>query len=202
MHQSLASILFPEYRRRVLGLLLLRPEEALHGREIARRVGLPAGTVTRELTKLALVGLLKREKRGNQQVYSANTAAPVFTELASILRKTSGIADVLAEALSPLAEQLLVAFVFGSVAQGRETAHSDIDLMLIGDVKFRNVVQSLHDAQTALGREINPKVFTADQFAAKVRAKAEPFIADVLAKPKIFLIGNAHDLEQLAGHQP
>jgi hypothetical protein len=85
----MASVLFPEYRRRVLGLLLLRPEEALHGREIARRVGLPAGTVTRELTKLALVGLPKREKRGNQQVYSAQTQAPVFAELASILRKTS-----------------------------------------------------------------------------------------------------------------
>jgi hypothetical protein len=53
MHQTLASLLFPEYRRRVLGLLLLRPEEALHGREVARRTGLPAGTITRELTKLA-----------------------------------------------------------------------------------------------------------------------------------------------------
>jgi predicted nucleotidyltransferase len=202
MHQSLASVLFPEYRRRVLGLLLLRPDEALHGREIARRVGLPAGTVTRELTKLALAGLLKREKRGNQQVYSADTAAPVFAELASILRKTSGIADVLAEALAPLATQLRFALVFGSVAQGRETAHSDVDLMLVGDVKFRSAVQSLHAAQTALGREINPKVFTADEFAAKARAKTEPFIADVLAKPKIFLIGNAYDLEQLTGHQP
>jgi len=69
VHQSLPELLFPEYRRRVLGLLLLRPDEALHGREIARRTGLPAGTLTRELGKLAEVGLLKREKRGNQQVW-------------------------------------------------------------------------------------------------------------------------------------
>jgi DNA-binding transcriptional ArsR family regulator len=93
MHQPLASLLFPEYRRRVLGLLLLRPEEALHGREVARRTGLPAGTITRELTKLAEAGLLRREKRGNQQVYSANTSGPIFAELASILRKTSAMAD-------------------------------------------------------------------------------------------------------------
>ena len=65
MHQSLSPLLFPEYRRRVLALLLLRPEEALHGREVARRIGLPAGTITRELTRLAAAGLLKREKRGN-----------------------------------------------------------------------------------------------------------------------------------------
>lgn len=47
MQRSLPELLFPEYRRRVLSLLLLRPDEALHGREIARRTGLPAGTVTR-----------------------------------------------------------------------------------------------------------------------------------------------------------
>ena len=47
---------------------MLRPDEALHGREIARRTGLAAGTITRELTRLAEVGLLKREKRGNQQL--------------------------------------------------------------------------------------------------------------------------------------
>jgi DNA-binding transcriptional ArsR family regulator len=144
MHQSLPSLLFPEYRRRVLGLLLLRPDEALHGREIARRTGLPAGTITRELSKLAEVGLLNREKRGNQQVYSANTGGPIFAELASILRKTSGVVDVLAQALAPTASQLRVAFVFGSVAQGRETAGSDIDVMLIGDLSFRQAVELLH----------------------------------------------------------
>lgn len=200
MHQSLPALLFPEYRRRVLGLLLLRPDEALHGREIARRTGLPAGTITRELGKLAEVGLLKREKRGNQQVYSADTSGPIFTELASILRKTSGLADVLVQALAPVATQLRVAFVFGSVAQGRETSGSDIDVMLIGDISFRQAVELLHPTQAVLGREVNPKLFSTTEFSAK--APSEPFLADVLAKPKLFLIGNAHDLEELARHQP
>jgi DNA-binding transcriptional ArsR family regulator len=200
MHQSLPSLLFPEYRRRILGLLLLRPDEALHGREIARRTGLPAGTITRELGKLAEVGLLERQRRGNQQVYSAATSSPIFSELASILRKTSGLADVLVQALAPVAHKLRVAFIFGSVAQGRETAGSDIDVMLIGDLGFREAVELLHPTQAVLGREVNPKTLAADEFAAK--AAVEPFLADVLAKPKLFLIGNAHDVEELAGHQP
>ncbi|HSI56005.1 MAG TPA: helix-turn-helix domain-containing protein [Ideonella sp.] len=183
----------------MLGLLLLRPEESLHGREIARRIGLPAGTITRELTKLAEVGLLRREKRGNQQVYSADTGSPVFTELASILRKTSGMADVLAQALAPAAPRLRAAFVFGSVAQGRESAHSDIDLMLIGDLGFAEAVELLHPCQAVLGREINPKAFGSAEFAA--RATTDAFLRDVLAKPKIHLIGNDHDLAELAGHQ-
>jgi predicted nucleotidyltransferase len=200
MHQSLPSLLFPEYRRRVLGLLLLRPEEALHGREIARQTALPAGTITRELGKLAQAGLLRREKRGNQQVYSADTTSPIFAELASILRKTSGLADVLAQALTPVATHLRVAFVFGSVAQGRESSGSDIDVMLIGDLSFRQAVELLHPTQAVLGREVNPKVFDPAEFTAK--AQTEPFLADVLAKPKLFLIGTAHDLAELAGHQP
>ena len=199
MHQSLASVLFPEYRRRVLGLLMLRPEEALHGREISRRTGLPAGTITRELTKLAEVGLLKREKRGNQQVYSADTSSPIYSELASILRKTSGLKDVLVEALAPVESSVEIAFVFGSVAQGRETAGSDVDLMLIGDLRFRDVVLLLHAAQDKLARPINPQVFTPLEFAAK--ARTESFVKDLLAKPKLFLIGTPHDLEELAGHQ-
>ena len=198
MHQSLASILLPSYRRRVLGLLLLRPEEALHGREIARRTGLPAGTLTRELKRLADVGLLKREKRGNQQVYSADRSCPVFNEVAGILLKTSGLANVLAEALALAAQQLRVAFIFGSMAQGREIGASDVDLMLIGDIGFADAVELLYPAQATLGREVNPKVFTALEFSTK--AAVEPFLRDVLAKPKVFLIGNEHDLAELAGH--
>ena len=199
MHHSISSLIFPEYRRRVLSLLLLHPEDALHGREVARRVGLPAGTIARELRKLADAGLLSRERRGNQQVYRAGTESPIFSELASILRKTSGLADVLAEALAPEAERLRVAFVFGSVAQGRETAGSDVDVMLIGETPFRRAVELLHPAQSRIGREVNPKVFTSDEFSARLRTEA--FLADVLAKPKLFLIGNAHDLEELARDQ-
>ncbi len=196
MHQPIASVLLPEYRRRVLGLLLLRPADALHGREVARRTGLPAGTITRELTKLAEVGLLKREKRGNQQVYSADTTCPIYTEMASILRKTSGLADVLIQALVPAAPELRLALVFGSIAQARETAGSDVDVLLIGDLGFAQAVTLLHPTQALLGREVNPKVFTAAEFTAK--AATEPFIRDILAKPKIFLVGNDLDLAELA----
>jgi predicted nucleotidyltransferase len=199
MHRSLASLLFPEYRRRVLGLLLLRPDESLHGREIARRTGLAPGTITRELTHLAAVGLLRREKRGNQQLYRADTAHPIFAELASILRKTAGLGDVLSAALAPLAGRVKLAFVYGSVARGEQAIGSDIDVLLVGDAGFREVVQALYPAQAQLGREVAPKVFGIEEFAAK--ARAEPFLRDVLARPKIFLIGNADELEKLAGHQ-
>ncbi|HKT63163.1 MAG TPA: nucleotidyltransferase domain-containing protein [Burkholderia sp.] len=197
MLRSIASTLFSHYRRRVLGLLLLRPDQALHVREIARLTGTTPGTLHKELSKLAEAGILNRDRQGNQVVYRANRSCPIYEELASIMRKTSGMGDVLAEALLPCAEQIVVAFVFGSVARGQETADSDVDVMVIGSVGFATVVRMLYDAQATLGRDINPQVLSPDEFRDGVD-RQDAFLRDVLGKPKIFLIGSDNDLAELA----
>ncbi|WP_175821996.1 nucleotidyltransferase domain-containing protein [Burkholderia sp. BCC0419] len=196
MLRSIASTLFSDYRRRVLGLLLLRPDQALHVREIARLTGTTPGTLHKELSKLAEAGILSRDRQGNQVVYRANRSCPIYEELASIMRKTSGMGDVLAEALLPCAEQIVAAFVFGSVARGQETADSDVDVMVIGSVGFAAVVGMLYDAQATLGRDINPQVLSPDEFRAGVD-RQDAFLRDVLGKPKIFLIGSDDDLAEL-----
>ena len=199
---NLAALLFPaSYRRRVLCLLLLHPERALHVREIARLTGTAAGTLNKELTRLHGAGLLTRERVGNQLRYAANRASPIFAELAGILRKTIGLADVLADALAPTAPKISSAFIFGSVARGSETASSDVDVMLIGSLTFGDAVQLLYPAQATVGREINSMVFSAADWRARVKAK-DPFVHEVLAKPKIFLIGNDDELEELGRRQP
>lgn len=157
MLHSLSETLFSEYRRRVLGLLLLRPENAYHVREIARLTATTPGTLHKELSKLADAGILSRERQGNQVVYQADTTCPIFEELSSIMRKTSGLADVLARALQPCSKEIEVAFVFGSIARAQEAATSDIDVMIIGSADFADIVSHLYDSQATLGREINPK---------------------------------------------
>ena len=192
-----SSLLFPaSYRRQVLSLLLLHPERRLHVREIARLTGTAAGTLNKELTRLHGAGLLNRERVGNQVQYFANRSHQIYPELAGILRKTVGLADVLIEALTPLANEVQVAFVFGSIARGAETTGSDIDLLIIGGSDFGSVVDALHPAQEQLGREINPKVFSAREWKAKFRSR-DPFVREVLAQPKIFLIGSEDELAEL-----
>jgi predicted nucleotidyltransferase len=178
----------------------MNPDQHLHGREIARRTGLEAGAVARELSRLVNAGLLKSEKRGNQVLYGADRDSPIFDELASILRKTSGLADVLARALEPVRSRIEVAFVFGSVAKGKAGSSSDIDLIVIGDVPFRDAVRLLHPAQNDLRREINPKVYSRREWAALMAEKGA-FVRDVLAHPKVFVIGSRRDLAQPARPQ-
>jgi predicted nucleotidyltransferase len=198
----MSEVLFPaSYRRRVLSLLLLHPDRALHVREIARLTGTTAGTLNKELARLHRAGLLVREAVGNQVRYSADRANPVYEELAGILRKTVGLADVLAEALAPATKIIDVAFVFGSMARSAESARSDVDVMLIGAIGFGDAVRLLDPAAAVLGREVNPKVYSAAQWRTAVKAK-DPFVLDVLARPKIFLIGNDDEVERTGRRQP
>lgn len=186
--------MFPEYRKRVLGLMLLHPHNHYHVREIARLTNTTAGSLHRELTKLAKAQVLLREASGNQVYYKANLEFLIYKELASILRKTSGLVNILANALMPLATKIEVAFVFGSVARGTESSESDVDVLIIGNSSFTEVVSAFHTAQAAIGREINPKVYTKNEWQKLVNNK-HSFAQEVLSKPKLFITGNINDLK-------
>jgi predicted nucleotidyltransferase len=191
---TLSSVLFTEYRSRVLGLLLLHPERSYYLREIARLTATVPGTLKREMDKLLEVDLLTVKKVGNQNHYQANRECPIYEDLSNVLRKTSGLSDVLIAALLPLSEKIQSAFIFGSVASGKVNAKSDIDLMLIGEVTYPEVVLLLHPLQEQLGREINPKIY-ADKEWSKLVKDNGAFVHDVLRKQKLFIIGNEQQLQ-------
>jgi len=122
---------------------------------------------------------------------------PVYGELASIFRKTAGLADVLRDALQPLADRIELAFVFGSLASGQERTKSDIDIFIIGEVSLLEVVEALGEAQEYLAREVNPMVMSKTKFLA-ARKRKDRFVGRVLEEPKIFVRGKAGDLTELA----
>lgn len=193
----LVEVLFGAYRRQILALLLLRPEESFYVREIGRLTGVPAGSLHRELKLLTDAGLLQRSASGNQVRYQVNRACPIREELAAIFRKTAGLADVLREALAPIARKIRLAFIFGSVALGKERAASDVDVLVVGSASFAAVVEALNRASERLRREVNPVVMTKAALEAKL-GSSDRFIARVAREPKIFLVGDAGEFAELA----
>jgi DNA-binding transcriptional ArsR family regulator len=192
----LTDLLFGSYRRKVLSQLLINPDEDYHVRELARLTDTSPGTLHKELARLAESGLLLRRTSGNQVRYQANRQCPVFPELAGLMRKTTGAALLIGQALGPL--EPLLALIFGSVARGTQGPGSDVDVMVITDRSFGDVVRALHPVQLSLGREINPVVYDPAEFAQHVRSR-ESFVVQVLAEPRILVIGTEDDLNQLAG---
>ena len=191
-----ATLFFGSYRRKVLALLLLHPGTHFHLREIARATQTQPGTVRRELSLLTQAGVLERDVQGNQVRFRANESYPIYEELRSILKKTIGAADPLRAALAPLADSIVCAFIYGSVASGQERPNSDIDLMLIGTVRFEDVIRLIHPYQEELRREINPHVYTAAEFKRRAREK-NSFIDRILKLPKISVIGDPDELGKL-----
>lgn len=194
--KTLAHHLLGQTRSAVLGTLLLRPEASLHVRELARITGTSPGSLHRELAALTALGLLKREEIGRQVHYCADRDSQVYPELAGLLRKTAGLADVLRAALAPLVDSIALAFVYGSMASGTARSGSDVDVMVLGDASFTALVTALHPTQELLAREVNVTPMRPTDFADKLHA-GDGFATDVMQREKIWLIGTEHDLAKL-----
>ncbi len=189
LQESISSSLFGKVRSSVLALLFCHSEKSFYFREIERSVNMGRGAVQRELENLVDVGLVLRRKQGNQVHYQANPQTPIFPELKSLMVKTAGIADVLRDALLPLERRIRTAFIHGSLAKGTERADSDVDVLVVGEVSFSEVVEALASAQESIGREVNPSVYPVEEFVTKV-SEGHHFVTSLVAEPKIFLIGD------------
>ena len=194
---SLASALFGKSMQAILATLYGRPDEEFYLRELARVAATAASSLQRDLVALVGAGIVLRAVRGHQVYFCANRACPIFDELRGLVVKTFGVADILKQALQRLSDSIDTAFVYGSMARGEERAASDIDLFVVGEASFGDVVEALAPAQRQLGREINPTVFSALEFAGKAHERNH-FVTTVLAERKLFVIGGENELENVA----
>ena len=191
---SLADALFSTTQQRVLAFLFGQPERSFFATELIGLVGAGSGAVQRELARLAQSGLVTVTRMGTQKHYQANPKSPIFAELCAISQKTVGLAEPLREALTPLAERITAAFVFGSVAKRSDTASSDIDVLVLSDqVDYADVFEVLQSAEAKLGRTVNPTVQSPADWRRK-RAAGVAFVVKVMAQPKLFLIGSEEAL--------
>lgn len=192
----LTELLSSRTRAEVFRLLFGASSGALHMREIQRRARSSIGAVQQELQKLRRNGFIDAQKDGNRVVYTANRSHPLYPEIRSLVLKTGGLVDLLRTVLSD--PKIEWAFVFGSVACGDETAESDVDLLVIGDIGLRAVTGLLSGIAEQIGREINPHVFRRAEFLKRKREK-DAFLMRVLAAPKLFVVGESHDFASMAG---
>lgn len=196
-YSKAAAVLFGPTRRHVLAVLFGHPERQFYQHEIAAGAPTRLSAVQRELERLVDADLVKRTRSGRRVYYQANADHPLFPELRGIVLKTVGLVDVLREALEPLADRIDVAFVFGSMAAGEPRADSDVDLMVVGRVGLREVVEPLREAEGKIGREITPIVYTPAELAVRVTER-QYFVCRVLEGPKIFIIGDESELTGFA----
>jgi predicted nucleotidyltransferase len=191
---GVADALFAKVQQRVLGVLFGNPGRSFYANEVIGLARSGTGAVQRELARLEAAGLVVASRIGKQKHYQANQRSPVFAELRALVLKTSGLADVLREALTPVADKVRAAFVYGSIAKGQDTAASDIDLMVISErLTYADLFGTLEDASAHLGRKVAPTIYSPKELARR-RKQDSAFVTRVLEQPKLWLIGDEGDL--------
>jgi predicted nucleotidyltransferase len=194
----LDSLFGSRLRARALGWLLTHPRERYYVRELTNILGEDSTNLSRELARLARMGILVCEEEGRQKYYQVNRDSPVFEELRGLAVKTFAIGDVVRKALEPLTNRVRVAFIYGSFAEGRENAASDIDLVVVGTTSLAAASRVLRSAEEELRREVNAIIYPPEEFRAKIE-EGHHFVNAILTGEKIFLIGDMDDLAGLAG---
>ena len=184
---SLADALFGKTKKAVIGILFSRPRVSIHLRELARLSNVSAPSILREMNILEAAGIVRSRRDGNRVQYEANSECPLFDELRGIAKKTFGIADQLREALSDL--EIVVAFIFGSVARDEDKSHSDVDVLAIGKGSYRDILNRVRLAEELIGRPVNVKFYKPKEFRDTL-AQGNAFLHRIAAEPKIYLIGD------------
>lgn len=190
----LIDALFGKTKKSVITTLFARPERNWHLRELARVTSTSPTMLGRELDLLAAAGLVCETSDGNRRKVWANPECPIFEELQGIARKTAGLADIVKDALINIPD-VQIAFIFGSVARGEERPNSDVDVCIIGNAPNRTIGEAMAKAEKVISRPVNAIVYNARELKEKI-SNANPFVSKMLATPKLFLVGDFHELER------
>ena len=194
----LQELFSSQARVAILGLFLLNPSDRFYMREVATRSSQPIRAVQRELARLEAAGLLSQTMDGNRKYHQINKNCPIFPELKAIFLKTFALGDTLRQHLVQAEKGIVVAFIYGSYAKAQETATSDIDIFVVGDITASELAKVLSPAKEGLGREINAVAMPPQELKAKVKAQNH-FVLSILSEPKLFLVGDNDDIESITG---
>lgn len=193
MPTSLTDALFTTTQQRVLALLFGQSNRSFFASELIGLTGSGSGAVQRELQRLASSGLVSVICIGRQKHYQANPDCPVYHELIGIICKTVAMVAPIRQALDPLADRIELAIIYGSVVQGRDTAASDIDLLVTADgVMLEELYAALAPVETSLDRKISLTLYTVEEFNVR-RSAGNTFLNHVLAGEYRILIGKEDD---------
>jgi len=195
-NSPILEALFPKVRQGVLAATFSQPEKWWYLSELADRLATAPSSLQRELSSLVASGILAHRREGTRAYYRAETQSPVFSDLRHLFEKTSGVIPTLDQMLQPFHKKICSAFVYGSIARGRERSTSDVDVIVIGEVGLAEMAPALRKTEARLGREINTTVYSAQEFREKIHAR-DHFLTAVVKGPKHYVAGGPSDLDEV-----
>ena len=172
----------------------LHGHEPHHVRGLQRRSGLSMSSLNRELRRLESRGLVQRVDDGGRALYRAVEEHPAWKTLRQLVRDFADPAEVVEEAISGI-EGIEAAFVFGSFARGDAGEHSDVDVLVVGDLAADAALgRDAAEASVLLGRPVEIRSYTRERLLRQL-GSGNAVLHRILAGPKRWIVGDENRLQ-------
>ena len=180
-------------RTNILKLLVFNSDKQFYLRELAREIKTTPVYVKKELQNLEKLNLVCESKKGNQILFQINKKCLIFPEIKNLFLKTEFFCELLRKSVEQF--EVNFAFIFGSFAKGEESAESDIDLFVVGNVKEDELLKAIHPIENKTGREINYILWKKSLLLK--RAKKHHLLNEIAKKPIVMIIGKENELRKI-----
>lgn len=173
---------------KLLGYYFVNPDKRHYVNELAEKLALDPGNLSRKLKELEREGILTAEEQGNQKYYFLNKAYPLLREAEKMFDAKYGIAALLKKELGKV-KGVKKAYIFGSFAKNTLQQESDIDVFLVGSHPSLEARRRLLPLQKRIGREINVIDMGTKEFE-RAKLMKDPFVENIFSGKIIELISN------------
>ncbi|MHA4867127.1 nucleotidyltransferase family protein [Duganella sp. PWIR1] len=178
-------------RFRALRCLFEEPERIFGLRELAAEAEVDSGNLSRWLQRWSKVGLVQQPEKARYRA----SKDPALQPLAQLFQQSSAMITQIKELLTEL-QGVDAAAIFGSVARHQQTAGSDVDILVIGDISEIRINALLQPLERQFARAFNASVFSRSTISQLLDQEDE-FIATLLSGPTLVLKGNPHGFSTL-----
>lgn len=186
------DIVISRVRVKVFNLFFDNPGQIFHVREVVRRTDEEINAIRRELAHLEKAGLLSHEPRANRIYYSLRKDYPLYSDLANLVAKTTGLGHDLIKNKNKIGK-IKYAMFSGRFVKHMPLDPDKVDLLIVGAVLLTELNGYIKSEEEKRGHEINYTVMTDEEFNFRKRRR-DPFIVDILMGTRLMLIGDEEEM--------
>lgn len=169
----------------ILETLFKHPDKEFYFRELAKMIGKEPGVFQKDINKLVEDKIIETYEKGNRRFFKLNSKHPLYKEIKTIFFKTTGIEGSLKKEVEKI-KGVKTAFIYGSFAQGKERAASDVDVFVVGTLDENELIDKLSSLEDKFGREFNYTLMDEKEF--KQKKDKDSFVKNVLSQKTIKLV--------------
>ncbi|MEK7513663.1 MAG: hypothetical protein AAB430_03670 [Patescibacteria group bacterium] len=190
---NLQDLFVSKVRVKLIQVFLKNPREIYYVRQLVRETKEEINAVRRELARMEIRGLVKKEARANRLYYFFNKSYAFYQDLISLTAKTLGLGGEIILNKHKLGN-LKFALLSGRYArQMPRKSDDDIDLLLVGDLNLKELNLLVRKAESVREKEINYAPMTVEEFEFR-KSRRDPFLLRILMSGRIMLIGDEEEM--------